>query len=102
MPKRPPFFDVVDPEGLTDADWAEINKLKRAYESGGTKALSKAMDELASDEIRYMTVMAAFYPDRVGEAIKDQMAEMGMTMEDLKELLKNLKIRREGGSGTKH
>jgi hypothetical protein len=36
-------FEVVDPSDLTDADWAEINKLKKAYEIGGQKALSKAL-----------------------------------------------------------
>jgi hypothetical protein len=60
------------------------------------------MDELASDEIRFLTVMAAFDPDRVGEAIKDQMAESGMTIEDLKDLIERASIRSEGGSGTKH
>lgn len=25
---------IVDATGLTDADWAEINKLRRAYEKG--------------------------------------------------------------------
>ena len=36
-------FEVEDPSGLTDADWAEINRLKRTLEEGGQKALSEAM-----------------------------------------------------------
>ena len=27
--------DVLGSSGLTDADWAEINKLRRAHEDGG-------------------------------------------------------------------
>ena len=37
---------MVDRTGLTDVDWAEINKLKRAHDAGGDAALSKALDEL--------------------------------------------------------
>ena len=40
-------FEAVDSSGLTDADWAEINKLKRAYKEGGKPALNKAMAILA-------------------------------------------------------
>jgi hypothetical protein len=30
-----PLDDIKDPSELTDADWAEINKLRAAYETGG-------------------------------------------------------------------
>jgi hypothetical protein len=53
-PKLP--LELPDTSGLTDADWTEINKLKLAYDKGGQKALSKAIEELAADEIRYMRV----------------------------------------------
>src|SRR6266404_8032172 len=33
-------FEVVDPSGLSDADWAEINKLQRVYKEGGKRALN--------------------------------------------------------------
>jgi hypothetical protein len=72
-------FEVVDPSELSDADWADINKLGRALEDGGQKGLSKALDELASDPIRYMKVIGALFPDMVREAIRDEMAEAGMT-----------------------
>jgi hypothetical protein len=45
-----PFDEVPDPLGLTDADWAEINRLKTAYETGGVKALHPAWKQLP---IRY-------------------------------------------------
>jgi hypothetical protein len=44
MTKKSDHLEVVDTTGLTDADWAEINKLKNAY-AGGQKALSAALDE---------------------------------------------------------
>jgi hypothetical protein len=83
-------FEIVDSSHLTDADWAEINKLKKACETGGKKALSAAIEQLAADPIRYMNVMAAFFPDMIREAIKDSMAESGMTEDDLRELIRKL------------
>jgi hypothetical protein len=83
-------LEVVDSSGLTDANWADINRLKRTYEGGGQAALSKAMAELSEDSIRYMAVIGAFFPDMVREAIKDSMAESGMTEEDLRELVRKL------------
>jgi hypothetical protein len=83
-------LEIQDISGLTDADWAEINMLRRAYESGGTKALSKALDRLAKDPIRHVRVMGAFFPDMVREAIKDQMAETGTTEDELAELIRKL------------
>ena len=61
-----------------------------ALEDGGQKGLSKALDELASDPIRYMKVIGALFPDMVREAIRDEMAEAGMTEEDLREMLRKL------------
>ena len=72
MAKRPPL-EIADTSSLTDADWAEINKLQRAYQHG-EKAFSKALNELAeTDPIRFAIVMSAFYPEMVRE-IKDQLA----------------------------
>jgi hypothetical protein len=83
-------FEVVDSSGLTDADWAEINKLQRAYKSGGRVALNSAMTELAKEPIKFATVIGAFFPDMLREAIKDSMAEAGMTEEDIRELVRKL------------
>ena len=46
MPDKPIDLEVLDTSGLTDADWAEINRLKSLYETGGRIALSKALAEL--------------------------------------------------------
>jgi len=53
--------------------------------------MSKAMSKLLeADPIRYMNVIAAYFPDMVRELIKDQMAEIGMTEQDLRELVRKL------------
>ena len=83
-------FEVEDSTGLTDADWAEINRLKRAYNSGGQEALSKAFEELGKDPVRYVRVVGALYPSDVREAIKDAVAEEGMSEDDLRELVRKL------------
>jgi hypothetical protein len=83
-------FEVADPSGLSDADWADINGLRRAYKAGGQFALSEALEELAKDPIRYMHLMGAIYPEMIREAIREEMAEVGMDEEDLRELLRKL------------
>jgi hypothetical protein len=87
MPKWP-FDQVADPAGLTDADWAELNKLKAAYESGGSKALSKAFRELAVDPILSVRVIGALFPEMMREQIRDTLAERGITEEDLREMIR--------------
>jgi hypothetical protein len=37
-----------------------------------------------------MSVVGALFPDRAREAVKDAMAELGMTDEDLGEFLRNI------------
>jgi hypothetical protein len=84
-------LEVEDTSKLTDADWAEINRWKRAYQTGGQDALSRIMSELCEkDPIRHVTVLGAFFPDIVREAIKDEMAEQGLEEEDLRELIRKL------------
>ena len=62
MPKWP-FDEIADSLGVTDADWAEINRLKTAYETGGEKALGAAFEQLVADPIRaYRVVGALFHP----------------------------------------
>jgi hypothetical protein len=89
MPTQSEPPEIADTSLLTDADWAEINKLKRAHESGGSKALDLALQELREgDPERYVRISAAYNPGLVAETIKDVMAENGLTMEDIRELLR--------------
>jgi hypothetical protein len=74
---------------LTDADWAVVNNLRRAYAEGGTKSLSGAVNQLVNGDVkRCLRVMAAFLPKEVRQTLKDVMAEQGLTEEDLRELLR--------------
>ena len=69
MTNRDEELGIADTTGLTDADWAEINKLKRAYETGGQSALSKAFQELDKDPVRAIRVIGAFFPEMVRESV---------------------------------
>ena len=74
---------IVDSSWLTDADWAVINRLRRIHETEGQLAVRKALRALEPES--YLRVAAAFLPDKVREAIKDEMAENGITEQDLRE-----------------
>jgi hypothetical protein len=68
MTKKFDHLEVVDTTGLTDADWAEINNLKKAYDAAGEEALSAALQALGErDPIRAGRVLGAFFPDLVRE-----------------------------------
>jgi hypothetical protein len=86
MTKRYDDLGIADTSGLTDADWPEINKLKRAYDEGGDKAMSRALEELQKDPVRAIRVLGAFFPERVREALKDAAAELGITEDDIRDL----------------
>ena len=77
---------VVDTSGLTDADWIAINKIMRACEAGGFNVFWDEIDRLV-DPVLKIRVAKAFFPDLIREALKDEMAEQGITHEDLKEFL---------------
>jgi hypothetical protein len=74
---------VVDPSLLTDADWAELNKLRKAYEAGGKSALYKAYRELGSNPVQYVRVMSAFCPSEVRASIREAIAKRGLTGQDI-------------------
>jgi hypothetical protein len=87
MSDRDDELGIEDTSRLTDADWAEINKLKRAFDSGGDKELLQALERLKQDPVRAVRVLGAFFPHKINEALKDAAADMGMTAEDWKEML---------------
>lgn len=54
-------LERVDSGGLTEADWAAINRLRRVYKSGGADALDRAFSDLSDvDPIRATVVLEAF------------------------------------------
>jgi hypothetical protein len=84
---RSPYeLRIEDASGLRDADWAQINKLRRALEHGGDKALQRALTDLKKDPSRYLRVMRAFFPVKVREALRDSLADAGITEQELREL----------------
>lgn len=87
--KELPFPEIADTSGLKDADWAAINALRRAHETGGKEGLSKAVNDLlGGDPVRATRVLGAFYPREVTELLKDAMAERGITKEDVLEWMR--------------
>lgn len=103
MPEKRGRPKIVDSEGLSDADWVEVNRLLRAYDAGGSEAFWQAIDELGEkDPLQQIAIAAAFFPNVIREVIRDEMAEQGMTEEDVRELHKKLKQRIQSGSDTKH
>lgn len=83
-------LSVADTSGLTDGDWAEINRLKRAYDDGGVKAFSEALKELDDNPTLRIRVLGAFFPEMVREAIRDAMAASGTIEEDIRDLIRKL------------
>jgi len=90
--------EIVDTSNLTDADWAEINRLRQAYQTGGQKAFSNALDELADrDPVQFLNIVTAYFPHAVLEVIKDNIAANGFTDEEFYEIDAQTIIRRDIG-----
>jgi hypothetical protein len=45
---EPEDLEVQDTSGLTDADWVEINKLRKVYKKGGRRTFKIALDRLVT------------------------------------------------------
>jgi hypothetical protein len=74
---------MSDSSTLTDLDWAEINKLRKAYETRDQEGPQQTYRELGKDPVRYVRVMSAIYPDVVRDALKDAMAKRGLSEQDI-------------------
>jgi hypothetical protein len=84
-------LEIIDSTGLTDADWAEINKLQKLYAEQGADALNTSLADLRErDFICYVHIVGAFFPNEFREAIKDEMANAGMDEDDLRALIRKL------------
>jgi hypothetical protein len=89
--ETPEELGIVHASMLRDADWAEINKLSRAFKNGGERALKKAYRELAEHPSRWVRVFGAFFPNKLREILRDKMTEVGITDDDLIELDRKLR-----------
>jgi hypothetical protein len=56
-------------------------------EAGGIEAFCDELDRL-DDEVLQVTVAGAFFPALICELLEDQMAEHGLTFDDLREILR--------------
>jgi hypothetical protein len=83
------LLEVVDASGLRDADWPDIKRLQQLYQTSGRDVLLKALGELgASNPVRSIRILHAFFPDTVRAAIKHSLAEERMTEEELRALIR--------------
>jgi hypothetical protein len=90
MGKDTDALGIEDSSGLTDADWSEINRLKRIYDDRGRKALFKALaDLMESDPVRSIRIIGAFFPSETRETVKDVLAAKDIEEEDLKQTVRN-------------
>ena len=85
---KTPVLEVADPSSLTDADWASLNALRRAYEHKGSHDFSAELRKLARDPLRYVRVVGAIFPDMIRESIRDVLADKGVTPDDLREIIR--------------
>jgi hypothetical protein len=83
-------FHVVDTSGLTDSDWAAIDRVNRACELGGVAAFWDELEKL-EDVSQQLRVVGAFFPELIREVIEEEMTEHGLTVEHLREM-----VRRKG------
>ena len=84
-------LEVVDATDLTDAHWPSIDRLKRAYEARGMNGFWDELERLSGDFVFQITIASAFFPAQIREALKGVMADYGLTMEDLREILEKEK-----------
>ena len=83
--------EISDTLQLTDADWVEINNLNRVYKKGGPKAFSKALGESGEkDPMQFFAIAFAYFPVEVGEVLKNNVADVGMTADDFRAFLATL------------
>ena len=61
-----------------------VNLVNSAYEAGGIDAFWDELEQL-DDDVLQITVAGAFFPALIRELLEDQMAEHGLTFEDLRE-----------------
>ena len=90
---RQATLEVVDATDLTDdAHWAAIDRVKRAYEAAGIDGFCDELERLSKDDVVFQIAIAsAFFPAQIRAALMDVMADHGLTMEDLREILEKEK-----------
>lgn len=84
-------WEVVDPSNLSDADWAELNRLQEIHTNSGPEVSGVAFDELTErNPLQSIRILLALSPTGTMEAFKDVLASKGMTHQDLIEAIRNM------------
>lgn len=84
-------WEVVDASGLLDADWAEINRLRKVLRHSGQKGWAIAFDELIDrDFFQSARIMMAVFPSLVPGIVRDELASRGITQQDLLDAIREL------------
>ena len=72
---RPEYdpVSVSDRAELTEADWLQINTIRSAYNTGGSPALGKALEDFCKEDvICYIRVLNAILLNQIRERIKEE------------------------------
>jgi len=71
------MFDELQESSFSPADWAEVVKLKGAFQRGGQDALMKALEELVhSNRAGYLAILEVLNPG-YGKWQEEMVAERG-------------------------
>jgi hypothetical protein len=63
MARKHEPLEVVDSSGLTDDDWAKINRLRHLTRAGGPRRYQRRSTSLReADSIKFVHIMSAFFP----------------------------------------
>ncbi|MET3907617.1 AraC-like DNA-binding protein [Bradyrhizobium sp. S3.3.6] len=81
---------ISDRTGLTDADWLQVNKLRKAYATGGRSALSEALEDFCSQNVTsYIRVLNSILPNKIRETIK---ADIGTSTGRYRDMITRLDL----------
>jgi hypothetical protein len=79
------MFDELQESSFSPADWAEVTKLKLAFEQGGQDGLIEALTVLVhSNRTCYLNVMEVLNPG-YAQGTENMAAQNSAAMEELKE-----------------
>lgn len=76
---------------LSDSDKRRLTELEAELEQGGVEALRTALCRL--DPVTYLRIVGHFFPREVAKAFDDASLDAGLTLYDVKQMLKEAKSR---------
>jgi hypothetical protein len=82
---------MSDVNKLSDSDKRKLAELEAELEQGGIEALRTALRRL--DSVTYLRIVGHFFPREVAKAVDDASLDAGLTLYDLRRMLKEAKSR---------